>query len=59
MCQGGVGSKAGKENRGLEGQAKEFAGIMGPLKIFEHQNNDIDWWPLLFCKTKVRERSRE
>lgn len=58
-----MGNKAGKEDHGLEGQAKEFAlylaGIMGPLKIFEHQNNDIDWWPLLFCKTKVRERSRE
>lgn len=57
MCQGGVGGEAGKEDYGLECQAKEFAlylaGIRGPLKIFEHQNNDINWWSMFFCKATV------
>lgn len=50
-------SEAGKEDHGLECQAKEFAlyltGFREPLEIFEHQNNDIDFFPVIGLMTEL------
>lgn len=49
--------EAGKEDHGLECQAKEYAlyltGLRGPLKIVEYQNNDINFFPVIALMTEL------